>query len=230
MDRDGGVVSSIAVLIPSRDRPEQLLDACRSVLGTSEVADVLAYVDDDQRVLYEPALVAAGFGPRVRTLYGTRIGPVAAANTLVGTSPEYDIYGLITDDTRTVTPRWDKWVLDAMSRFPGSIGIVSPSHNLGDHVDMPFVSRRWVEILGWYACPDMYHYCWPILTGLIGEQTAICHAPESGFAVHHSRLHPMNAEAEARDTAKFFRIVVADMPGYVASLRRELSIAQGVTA
>ena len=215
----------IAVLIPSRDRPEQLLDACRSVLETSIAADVLVYVDDDQRDIYEPALVVAEFGPRVKAMYGPRVGPVASANMLVEFSPEYSTYGLITDDSRMTVWGWDAWALDALDYFPGRIGIINPHHNLGGHVDMPFVSREWIDIIGWYACPEMYHYCWPILTGLIGEQTAICHAPEKSFALAHSRLHPMNQEAQDADTAKFFRIVVVELPLYVSSLRKALSAA-----
>jgi hypothetical protein len=215
------MMNRIAVLIPSRDRPEKLLKACRSVLATSNLADVLVYVDEDQRELYESGLTGAGFGPRVKALYAARIGPVAAANSLVDENPSYAAYGLITDDTtiKTETWGWDAWLLETLDFFPRRLAVVSPRHNLGEHVDMPFVSWEWIDCVGWYACPEFYHYCWPILTGLIGEMTAIVHAPEQSFAIHHEGLPHTNLASRDDDAKKFFEYVALKMPVHVEALR-----------
>lgn len=213
----------VAVLIPSRDRPEKLAEACRSVIETSTVADAICYIDDDQRDEYEPVLIAAGLGPRVRVLYGPRIGPVASANILVEDNPDYHAYGLITDDTRITTWGWDAWLLYVLEKFPQEIAVVSPRHNLGEHVDMPFVSKRWIEVVGWYACPEMYHFCWPILTGLIGEMTAIVHAPEQSFGIHHEGLPHGNLDARESDERKFFHYVSLKLPVHVEAIRTEFS-------
>ena len=117
----------IAVLIPSRDRPKELAEAVESVKVTAPSADVIAYVDDDQKDLYGavemPGLSAMICGPRV--------GPVSAANSLVESRPGYDVYGLITDDARTVCPGWDRWVLEVLEALPNRIGVISPHHNQG---------------------------------------------------------------------------------------------------
>jgi hypothetical protein len=216
-----------AVLIPSRDRPGLLVDAIRSVLDTS-AADVLVYVDEDQWRGYQFAF--RNLEPiRVKGMYGDRIGPVASANALVKSFHGYDAYGLITDDSGITTPGWDQWTLEAIARFPGRIAVVSPHHPHGYHVDMPFVSKEWIERVGWYACPLMKHYAWPIITGLIGEMTGIVHAPESAFHIEHAYDPNANQDVRAKDYEAFFSFVSRDLPIVVATLRKEMYESKTVT-
>lgn len=214
----------IGVLIPSRDRPECLKRAIQSVRETSRAADVLAYIDDDQRDLYseiENAELGRADG-RVILHYGSQVGPVAAANALVEANPGYGIYGLITDDTRVITPGWDVWCNEAADQFPNRIAVISPRHNLGEHVDMPFVTKEWIGVTGWYACPDFFHYCWPILTGLIGEMTAIVHTPDKRFGLHHDGLPHSNRDRHRDDAEAFFEFVALRMPVYVEKIREAM--------
>lgn len=207
----------IAVLCPTRDRPEPFREMVASVRKTALLADVLAYVDEDQRELY-------GVNPPgSRITYGPRIGPVAALNELVRANHDYDAYGIITDDSVLNDRDWDQWVLAAMDNFPDRLVVIDPRHNLGEHVDMPFVSRQWVDVVGWYACPETYHFCWPIITGLIGEMTAIVHAPEPGFSITHNGLPHSNLDARGDDAEAFFRYVATRMPEIVNKLRMELT-------
>ena len=212
------MTNRIAVLIPSRSRPQYLERAIASVLDTSTRADVLVYLDDDQIGLYDNIVASE----RVIVVYGPRVGPVKSANQLVTDHPDYSAYGLITDDTTMITPGWDLWLLDVLSAFPGRLVVVSPRHNLGEHVDMPFVSREWIDLVGWYACPDMIHYSWPILTGLIGEMTAIVHAPENGFSIEHLGLEHTNTEVRDRDARVFFDYVALKLPAFVEKIRQEM--------
>lgn len=214
-------MNRVAVLIPSRDRPEQLKRAIQSVLDTSSSADVLCYIDEDQVGAYAQSGIPQG-NPRVRYVEGPRIGPVASANALVDRHPEFAAYGLITDDTETITWGWDAWLLDAMNQFPGRLVVVSPRHNLGEHVDMPFVSKEWIKVVGWFACPVFHHFCWPILTGLIGEQTAIVHAPGTSFSLRHEGLPHTNMDARTSDEQKFFHYVALMMPKHVEALRTSM--------
>jgi hypothetical protein len=215
----------IAVLIPSRDRPAKLAQAIKSVRDTSLLADVLVYVDDDQREKYR-AVEESELGRmdgRVTMHYGSQVGPVGSANALVDANPGYSVYGLITDDTRMVTNGWDRWVLEAVKQFPNRIVVISPRHNLGEHVDMPFVTREWIDVTGWFAYPRFFHYCWPILTGIMGEMTAIVHAPDSGFSLHHEGMPHTNAWVRKEDGQKFFEFVALRMPVYVEKLRGAMS-------
>lgn len=203
----------IAVLIPSRNRPMHLARAVDSVLSTSTKADVVAYVDEDQRELYRGLMP----GGRFSIHYGPRIGPAPSANALVAASPGYAAYGLITDDTTIVTKAWDDWVLKVLSDIP--MAVIDPRHNLGEHVDMPFVSRKWIETVGWYACPGRHHYSWPIITGLIGEMTAIVHAGEDDFRLLHEGLSHTNDEYRNSDAREFFDYVALRLPVPVHRIR-----------
>lgn len=209
----------IAVLIPSRDRPERLQAAVRSVLDTSTEADVLVYVDSDQIDLYR----GLTGDERLVVRTGPRIGPAPAANALVREYGGYSAYGLITDDTTMTTGGWDEWLFDVLEAFPKRLVVVSPWHNLGGHVDMPFVSREWIDMTGWFACPGMVHYSWPILTGLIGEMTAIAYAPQSAFALYHEGLNHSNPEVRDADARHFFEVVSLKLPEIVARIRKEIA-------
>jgi hypothetical protein len=176
-----------AVLIPSRNRPGQLEEAIQSVRDTSEFADVLVYIDDDQQELYA-ALKAheqRKDDGRVFWHQGPRIDTVASLNALVEWHPGYSAYGVMTDNSVMVDKGWDVFLQETLNYFPGRLGVVSPCHNCGPYVDQPFVSREWIELVGWYACPEFKHYAWPLVTGIIGGYTGICHCPKDSFAMFH---------------------------------------------
>lgn len=205
----------VLVMIPSRDRPDELIQAVESVLTTSD-ADAMPYVDDDQLGLYRDYVHRFG-----KPMVGPRIGPVAAANAIVAKYPDYDAYGIMTDDARMVVQGWDGWLLETMASFPNQIGVVSPYHNMGGHCDMPYVSRGWINAVGWYACPSCHHYAWPIINGLIGEMSAICHAPKTAFAIHHPHHDRNEGVADHRE---FFKFVVRELPLAVERVRTAMVV------
>ena len=207
------VSGRVAVLIPSRNRPQHLFRAIDSVMKTSKNADVLVYIDDDQSDMYRGLIQ----DERIVIHKGPRIGPAPAANVLVEAYPGYAAYGLITDDTTTVTLAWDEWLLRTLAEYP--FAVVSPRHNLGEHVDMPFVSRKWIDVVGWYACPGMIHYSWPILMGLIGEMTCVVHAGDGDFRLIHEGLPHTNQDVRDADAREFFDYVALKLPVPVYALR-----------
>ena len=210
----------VAVIIPSRDRVVQLYDSITSVLNTSTCADVLVYIDEDQYDLYKALMHE---DRRVRYHFGPRVGPVASINywhQILG--DKYAAYGMITDDSKITTPGWDKWLLAALDQFPNHVLVVSPHHNNGDHVDMPFVSVEWANTLGWVACPHAYHYVWPIITGLIGEMTAIVHAPQKAFHIEHEYEEGTYPERRAQDYAAFFQYCTVVLRDDVRKIRERM--------
>jgi hypothetical protein len=187
----------------------------QSVHDTGE-ADVYAYIDEDWEGEY-----AGTEG--VKCFVGPRVGPVRSANRLVRKVPEHAAYGLLTDDATVLTPGWDRWVLDAISKCPGRICVVAPCHNMGNMVDMPFVSREWIEVTGWYACPVVHHWCWPTVTALIGEMTAIVHAPKASFELFHdAEFHSSNTDMRDEDNRKFFEFVSLKLPRIVERMRQAM--------
>ena len=222
---------SVAILCPTRDRPKELMSMIESVRKTSD-ATVLVWIDQDQRYRYpvEPPDWWERLGARVK--YGERIGPVAAANALVSENQDFDAYGFVTDNSTLTSKNWDSWLLGAIQALPGGLAVVSPWHDQGEHVDMPFVSRDWVNLVGWYACPECRQYCWPTVTGLIGEMTAICHAPKQCFGLVHDyvggyvsqsgKILTRNQETRDRDALKFYDFVAHQLSGIVDKLRHAM--------
>lgn len=205
----------MAVLCPSRGRPKGLQSLIDSVRQTSE-AQVYAYVDDDWAEEYNGIAGA-------EVLVGPRIGPVKSANALVERLPPQAAYGFLADDMTVTVKGWDKWVLDAIAQCPNRICVVAPEHNLGEMVDVPFVSREWIEAVGWFACPALHHWCWPTVTALIGGMTAMAYAPKEAFYVHHhATIHENNMNHRDDDNRQFFEYVSLRLPGVVERLRQAM--------
>lgn len=208
---------SVAVLCPTRSRPGQFSELVRSVAETSS-AQVIAYVDEDQREMYRGLQ-----SERCILHVGPQVGPVASANALVTAYSDHEAYGLITDDSTVIIPGWDQWLMESLTAFPNRIAVVSPYHNHGNHVDMPFVSKEWIEVVGWYAYPKAFHYCWPIITGLIGEMSAIVHAPMQRFAIQHEFAEWGNPDHRTSDAQAFFEFVSLSLPKTVERVRQAMS-------
>jgi len=166
--------------MPTRDNPDLAKRAYQTMLDTSESADMLLCIDDDQAELY-----AGLAGRRMRKNFAPRTDIVGSLNKAVGAFPEYTIYGQMTDDAVFLTPGWDKWVERVVAEFPARLGVVSPYHNGGKFVNFPYVSREWIQNVGWFACPETLHFCWDTVLELLGEATNIRYAEPYEFGLHH---------------------------------------------
>jgi len=209
------------VLCPSRSRPAQFVNLAKSIMKTTNRADLIGYVDDDQSDLYEAtcARTRSELRSRMSVHIGPRIGPVASANALVKEFPGYDLYGLIPDDAVVTTGQWAEWCLDVAAFLPNRVGVVSPAHNQGPHVDMPFVTKEWIQATGWFAVPIAHHFVWPLVIALIGEMTAIVHAPKERFNIDHDLMMTANQVWASRDTEAFLPFVARELMPIVDRVR-----------
>lgn len=208
----------VAVLCPTRGRKKLFGLMLNSIIKTSDSADVLAYVDEDESEDYFYGLDVR----KLKMVRGARVGPVSAANSMTSMFPDYEVYGMITDDSIVVTKGWDEWLLQTVAIFPNRVCVVSPHHNVGDHVDMPFVSRAWVKATGWFAAPPCYHYCWPTITGMIGEMSAIAHAPKERFSIMHAYDAGANLSLRGPDAENFYDFMSRDMMPAVERVREAM--------
>lgn len=211
----------IAVLCPTRNRPAQFVNLAKSIMKTTNRADLVGYVDDDQAELYQATCdrTRTELRSRMSVHHGPRIGPVAACNVLVKEFPGYDAYGLIPDDAVVTTAEWAEWCLDVVAFLPNRVGVISPAHNQGPHVDMPFVTKGWIKATGWFAVPIAYHFVWPLVTALIGEMTAIVHAPKDRFNVDHDLAMSANQVWRTTDTEAFLPFVARELMPIVDRVR-----------
>lgn len=142
----------ISVLIPTRQRPRELLRTIESARATATVTpEFICYVDDDDRSYDSPHFYATKFvhGPRV-VLSNTWNKCAAAARG--------DIFMQGNDDIVFRTSGWDSMVEEAFAQSSdkilmvhgsdGSRGYASGEGGFGPH---PFVHRRWFEILGYFT-------------------------------------------------------------------------------
>lgn len=206
----------VHVLIPTRDRPLDLIDAYRSVVGTSD-ACVSAYVDRDQERLYLDALdmpfvVArnphpgtnhfefSSIDPAMRLIVhiGDRHGPVAAINFMCHhlrnegglrhLTPRADIFVYMTDDSRVGPVAWDDWLTRQIDLMPGKIGVVSASHggSRDDYLNFASMSAETVEALGWFAPPVLASWYWDTALELVGAASRLVSADPSEFRFEHA--------------------------------------------
>jgi len=170
------------VLCPSRDRPQQLDRMLKSVMETSQ-AVVAVYLDEDNSFKYID--VFPKYKDRVLVTVGPRIGPAKACQDLVVRHPEFEVYGLGVDDSIFTTPDWDRFVDDCLQSFPKRLGVVSAFHGHARWVNFAYVSRQWIEHVGWYVCPDLDHFCWDTVLEMLGDATNIVYATREQFFIDH---------------------------------------------
>jgi hypothetical protein len=186
----------IAVLCPTRERPDQFRNLIKSLRATAKNADILAYLDEGatemgwyRTLLEEERIKNDG---RVVIEVGPRLGPVRSANHLVAKFPQYDSYGFVPDDAVFTTNEWDEFCRRSLYGFRDTLGVVSPHTGQGLIVDMPFVSAEWVKRLGWFAPPELYHFGWTAVLGVLGECTQMVHAKPKEFSIRHDMKSPGN--------------------------------------
>lgn len=189
----------VLVIVPSRDRPKQLASLVHSVLHTSENADVCVYLDDDQALIYgwtetPPARMIVERGPR--------LGPVAAANMIARKYRDrYAAFGFVPDDATFTTPGWDAYVLMSVAGGPRA---VAPAHATQD-VDMPFVSDVWLERVGYFAWPGLYHWGWPSLIAALGDATGwLRRSAPSDFWIDHPAENSSNRDKYPADIVALY--------------------------
>lgn len=213
---------TVLVMIPTRNRPHLFLRAVKSVFATSRHAYVAAYVDTNDP--YADYYRGLRMPDRTIMIHGEQIGVAAAANSLVNEHSRFDAYGLLTDDSVITTPGWDKWLLDRLEAFEDGCGVVSPSHNLGFHVDMPFVSRRWIEVMGWFAEPNMNHFCWPTVIGLTASLAGRLHrASASEFAIQHDQMARYDWPETSEDATALYRWLIHDLDMAVEAVKEDIT-------
>jgi hypothetical protein len=157
-----------------------------SAARTSTLADIAVYTDDDQVDLY------AGVRGRYRRFSGPRIGPCQSLNHMVDAMPGYEAYGAMTDDCSFENDGWDAWVLKRAAEFKGGIGAIGPRTYRGyeNRMDFPWLTGKWVEVVGSFVPLDTYHFSWDVALQLMGEATQIAFASESDFLIYHQAMFP----------------------------------------
>jgi len=210
------------MLIPTRDRKDLFLTAVRSVNRTSK-AHVMAYMDTDA-----PEYPDMG-GAEV--FHGPRVGPARgwAALAKKAFTDGYDAVATMTDDSVVMTPGWDDWVEEVISVWP--IAVVSPRcADSGVHrVDMPLVTKAFVEAVGWFIHPELFHYAWPSVIDALSDGICLFKAPQDKFHIRHNQVGAESPTFSA-DSRKFYEWYAWHKDDHRAMLRKAVEAStRGLT-
>lgn len=150
----------ISLLCPTRGRPGAFGAMIRSAAVTAahpEDIEVVAYVDEDDPALggYATAWQAGDYDIN---LLAQVIGPrcvLSDAWNRAGDWANGDIWMMAADDLRFVSLGWDDMVTDAFAQHPDGIALVYGRDGHADErmATHPFVTRRWVDIVGRFTAP-----------------------------------------------------------------------------
>lgn len=150
---------NLAVLVPSRGRPENLMRLVSAVHATAKSrVHVIAGVDsDDPRLAdYQAIKLPAGdminIAPRMNLVQWTN--KLAAENM-----GRYRFYASLGDDMIPRTPGWDTKLTGAIAEDFGGTGITYPWDGIRDDIPEAYVLSCDIPAkLGWVMMPKLKHW------------------------------------------------------------------------
>lgn len=149
--------SNITMLCPSHGRPDMASKLAESVIATrsndsSVTLSVIVDGDDDsgydERFCYDPGF---GIGFEWTDMPTISLAWTEQAFRLSGNR----LYRMTNDDEVCLTPGWDKRVIQVANEYPDGIFVlyVHDGFKGEEHCAFPIVSRKWIEVLGYFAPP-----------------------------------------------------------------------------
>lgn len=203
---------NIALITPSRGRPDRFTAMVASALGTAaSPADVKVYgvIDADDPRLSEYLALHPQLA-RI-TVQGKREWLSVAFQTGAqrALADGADILMMNGDDVLFRTPGWDDKVLDCFAKYRDGLALVYPADGNGNqggdgHVrgNHWFVTRRWVEVVGNFCPPLFEHFCSDTVPERIAERAGrLVYLPE--VLVEH--MHFKYKKAERDETYAYAR-------------------------
>lgn len=185
----------VAVLCPTRERPDRFAEMCKSAL-LHPLVDVLAYVDDDDPCLSDYFKLAS---ERVLIGVDERVHPAASLNRLAKAHPEYDYFTMMVDDARYQ----DLTVInDGMMHLDWWEGIGVVHFDFGEKtkfLNFPMLSKRMVGVLGYFANPACTWYCYDTTMQSLGEAIGRIEMLGKGAIVHDNVRVETHRERQQHD-------------------------------
>jgi len=149
---------TIALLMPTRNRPSHMIRALASIRDLA--ADprkvvVVVGVDDDDPATQAAPLPAMG-AIEVRRIVGPRLLTLGQLwNKLADNATGCDILGMTVDDLVMATPDWDALYRHTVAMMPGGLGVAWP-HDPMHHpyvCTQPVITRAMMQRLGFFVPP-----------------------------------------------------------------------------
>lgn len=158
-----GFTGDLLVIVPSRNRPENIARLLKAVHETSIAqTHVHVCVDEDDPALADYERVMADDAREDDHLERgrPRKGLAAWSNEVaLRRAPQYPYLASFGDDMIPRTPGWDKALLRAISDMPGGTGFSYPWDSVREDIPEAVVmSSDIVSALGWMCEPSLNHW------------------------------------------------------------------------
>lgn len=155
------MAQTLAVLLPTRGRPDNLKRFMNAFVATAENSRVLVYLDRDDPESPKYEEIVREYGDWILVCKGERMGFGPSLNelALVAKCNNYSHVGMFADDVVPETVRWDTALVEGLN---GRLGVTYGDDGLRDkHApDLPthYVTQTEVyERLGYLSPPGIRH-------------------------------------------------------------------------
>lgn len=185
-------MSDLAILVPSRNRPHNIIDLKKSFSETcTGNTDLIVLVDDDDKDLESYKSIDGIHlivGPRLR-IGGTlnKFAPEIASN--------YRNIGFLGDDHRPRTYGWDSTFIEELERLKVGIVFGNDLYHKGNLATSVTMTSNIVTTLGYMCVPGSIHLFIDNFWMAIGKGTNITYFDD--VVIEH--MHPVYGKADADD-------------------------------
>lgn len=148
---------SIALLVPTKGRPEQFKRMVDSAMATADNKEnINVYIGIGERNEYPDSVLQ---NIRHMTIFPDGAPTVFKWNMLANyamTHQENKLFMLAADDMIFTTPCWDKALLEAYDRKPHVFSLLDSRD--ADGTPHPIVTREYIEAMGYFLSPIFLHW------------------------------------------------------------------------
>jgi hypothetical protein len=177
----------LALLLPSRGRPDAALATVRSAQHTASAPEhlrIIVGVEPDDADRYGEVFGNDAAWIHVLRAGGNYVRAIRELHrgTLAG------IYGLSADDFVFETPGWDRQIRQALTELPERLGLVYADDGIqGERLaTAPFLSAEWIECLGDVLPGNYQHmFCDTEVTDIARRAGLLCFLPDVRIAHRH---------------------------------------------
>jgi hypothetical protein len=170
-----------SLLCPSRARPDRfraMLDSAIATADTPSNVIVELHVDADDPALETYRAIAMDAVRNVRLMMSDIKRPVPQIFDAAASCAEGDILMLCADDLIFRTSSWDRKVLEELARYRDGLALLYTNDGRDrEKAEHWFVSRRWVEIVGFFSwagdCGGLgpfEHFCADTVAELVAQR------------------------------------------------------------
>lgn len=153
---------TIALICPSRGRPEKMLrmwNSARSTASSSDNIQIYLGVDKDEEPLYYQRIAHE---KTILGLYPVKDwGVVMTVNLMVieAMKAGHSMFMVAADDTIFSTPEWDKALLDHYAALENKIHVYSLLDSRDENgTPHPIATREYVKALDYFSTPIFMHW------------------------------------------------------------------------